>query len=475
MATAKFTLEAEEAKAVQAFLQVRDAQQRVTDGTKQMTREGKMATDSHVTGFKNVVTQLVSVAAAVGVAKAAYASWKAEQAEVAAGAIKLGKTLTEVVSGRGDLANLTKIREYVEKNATGGLGMQEASQVYESVGGAMPAADFETMFPVFKKALEARLAGDKPVEFGQTMGEFAGLFVDKSLDDLADMTKVTRELLGRYGGTFNEAGLKVIKRFAASDLGGAEEGLALVLSSFYAGQGAEGATGIIQKLTEDKAVKGKGAVQLQQKAFYGAGPTERMEMLRDPAMVKAVFESQATAIQPVIDRYFAGELQTVIKKAQVENIFEQSKELVGKDRLAKQTVGIDKAVAVGERVKHESLADDAVRDEQVTAVMDAIMAKQGRSKFTRDFGKMVYQAYRYVGADYDVAASIGYGMGPKGVLELDKYLKHPEKMQELLGPETKELIEAVKELNHTMKQMPGKLDAQGGRGGRPSMNLDANI
>ncbi len=411
MATERVVYEADTARLMSAIQQVVDKEVQLRNGIKQTKEETKNTEntfakmgESSVSQLKNMVAGWASVTGAIGLARMAYSQWSQEMSQAAEKFTKFTTDMTQAVSGRGDLARLTQIREHLEKSGPPGVLMEEKIRAYSAVGGAMPTADWRRVLAVTDKAMEAKLAGADIAEFGTVMGELAKMMGETPMDDLADLSKIVTETTGRHGQKFGKAGMKVVEQWLALQLGSAEQGLSYALASFEAGQGGEAALALVNKLSEQKKLekmplwKERRLPEEQQKerAFYSADAAGRLRMLQaDPAARQAIFGSQAGAVEAMLARDPAA-IQATLEAAQRENVFERSKEYLQADAKAKMIRDKQVVDAALEQSKQDAYGMEGITDEKIRAEMDQYLINT--SPYFRFAKKAEYGIARFMGA-----------------------------------------------------------------------------
>ena len=412
MATERVVYEADTARLMSAIQQVVDKEVQLRGGIKKTkdaakdTEDGFSRMGATAAGqLKNMVAGWASVTGAIGLARMAYSQWSQEMSQAAEKFTKFTTDMTQAVSGRGDLARLTQIREHLEKSGPPGVLMEEKIRAYSAVGGAMPTADWRRVLAVTDKAMEAKLAGADIAEFGTVMGELAKMMGETPMDDLADLSKIVTETTGRHGQKFGKAGMKVVEQWLALQLGSAEQGLAYALASFEAGQGGEGALSLVSKLAEQKQLKKMPLwkerrlpeEQQKERAFYGADAAGRLRMIReDPAARQAIFGSQAGAVEAMLSRD-PGSIEAALAEAQRTNVFERSKELVQADAKAKLVQNKNILEAAVEQDRQDRTGQAAMTDDSIKAAMDLWLADM--RPITRWSKKAQYNVGRFLGAE----------------------------------------------------------------------------
>lgn len=411
MATERVVYEADTARLMSAIQQVVDKEVELRQGIKKTKKETAETSDAFTGLGKNAIGQLVGMAGGVASVSGGFAllgqhvSHFREELNAAGEQLKkISLELTGIAGGRGDLANLPQLSEFIKRNAPGGVSQKEAIKAYGAVGGALPNAEFAQVLDLSKKAMEAKAAGVPDLaEFGTVLGGLAKHMPGKSADDLADLAKMVTEKTGKYGGKFGEGGLKVMSQWQALGLGDAEEGLAYVLASFDAEQGSEAALALVTKLAEQKEVekltrreeRRLTAAQLQQRAFYGANAAERLRMLQgDAAMRQTIFGSQAGPVEAMLARDPAA-IRAALEEAQRTNLFEQSKTLVQADPDAKAALASETIDATLERVKVDKYGAAGLTDSDILKMLDTVLAE--RSWLFRKAVKTQYDWSRALG------------------------------------------------------------------------------
>ncbi len=363
MAKTSFILEADEAKAVAAFLKVVEAQGKATEGLRKMNREAAQTTQGAAdlgNAFKSILPILGiggGIAGAIASLREQTRLWGEDVTKVSQKFIDATKETLRAISQGGDIGQLMgKQLEQIMPN----LQPTERTRVYTSLRRELPFEDIGTVLKLAEQAGKATLIGE-PAEFAGGLGVMQQITGGKyTAGDVADMTLAVNKMLGgqaeQLGGTvFREA-----KQLTAT---GMQEDKALALGVAAAQQGQlRGLGALTGKLTEEKYFephKLKGAMSAQEKIereFYGMAPEGRYEWLLanrgKGGKAAAVFSDQG--VLNAIAEVNTAEIAARIKEARDIDYFDSTraallatkggKDLQGAEILAgKQTAAETKA------------------------------------------------------------------------------------------------------------------------------------
>ena len=415
MGQVNFILEGDEAKAVQAFLKVINAQKKVETGMNRIGRQGKQTDKTFgrmsqnmtrdlsgmVMGWATVGTAITGVSRAL---QSVIADMKRMDDQNKSTII----SLTQRIAGAGDMAQGQEIRKFLVKNLKGtGVGVKEGGEVYGAIRGAAPSMDLTRILKLTRGASGAKKAGfmgEDLTSFATMSGEIAKMAPEKSVGDVMDLTTYVKQLEGRYGKQVVRTGMGVASQFVESQSGSLEEGLGLVLASVQSGQKATGAQLIVQKLREQRDVGeggfGGGGGNDGLRAFYAASPKERMQMIRgDKDLRGKVFGTQAASVEAVLSAD-PTKLTKGAMGAQRGNLFNKAQIDALQDRLFAEEMMVSEEEAGAERAE---FARDEGRQMRNLRLDKARMRKAGVPAWLRSSLNWLGETGVSLGIDYDTS------------------------------------------------------------------------
>lgn len=439
MGTVKFELSAGEARAVQAFMKVVDVQKRAEDGSRKMGKGVKDAGNDFsqfgqeaAQSIKSVALQFASVGAAIAAAQKAYRLYVDEMKATAADTKKHALSFVDIVAGAGDTSRIGDIRKFL-RDLPSQVSEKQKYETYGAVRGAMPTAELGDILALTAESVKGRAAGiQDTAAFGETMGLMRKLFPGKTINDVGDITKAVSEMGGKYGKRFEKQGVRGVQQWQAMGLGTAEEGLGWALASFTQDQGGEALNALIQKLSDTTTKpptagfgKQLGAVDEKRRQFYQADPKTRMRMLQsDQSMVNAVFGTQAPTVTTLLQRGSADITQQIID-AQKNDLLESSAKLVAADQESRTALRSAALEDLPKAVKRRGGGLEAMADEDILNVMEAIGERMGYSEFTQKRKEGAYRVSRFLGLGPEKSLR-GIGFDKEGLDFVRMGLENPE-------------------------------------------------
>ena len=321
MGTVRFDLDAEEAKAVRGLLKVVDAQKK----TVRASMAGNQAARGHEKAMRKLGTNAardlksmaagwLTVGAVTGAAHKGLAMIIADLKRIKEQTTAATMTITHHIAGAGDLAQQQKIRSFLESGAFKGTGltMEGRGQLYGAVRGAAPAAGLDRILGLTAVAAKSKRAALDPTAFGTTMGELSKIAPGKTAGDIGDLAAYITTQQGRYAKKINRGGYRDLRQFVAGGLGGAEEGIGMLLASVQASQGSMGFSTLLKKLREQRTVAGgkfggAGGGGGAEGRFFAATPGQRLKMLRqDKALRSKIFGTEVATVEAMFDSKVGG-------------------------------------------------------------------------------------------------------------------------------------------------------------------------
>ncbi|MCW8129628.1 MAG: hypothetical protein KIS92_04510 [Planctomycetota bacterium] len=324
--------DAETARAVQNLLKVAGAEEKIGENAKkakQSTGELDKAFNElsrKATDFQGLLAQFVRIDPFTAL-QAGLSVLKAEFDATTGKAREFREELLKVASGSGDFFQREKLAQGLKNFRAPVTGLAERTAAFDAVSDAT-GGTLDERLALAEQASRAKAFRADPREFGDQLGEMKNIFKDLSLDDLADLTEFTRQNVDKFKGKLDKGGFKFLNEFVASG-GDKDEGLSLLLSSFQARQGTEGASAILEALTAKKEFQplkmgqGLSAEEKAERQFYGMSFSERLAALRaDPSLREQVLGSRAGTAKAIFDQD-ATAFRTGAEEAQRGNLFER--------------------------------------------------------------------------------------------------------------------------------------------------------
>ncbi len=503
-AKTKFILEAEEAKAVRAFLKVVDAQKKATQGTKNLTRESAKTQKgfSEIGGsLKGMVGMLGlggGIAGGLALVRSQTQKWGEEVSRVSAKFFEVNKEIIKAVSQAGDLAHFAEIQEKLKLLPMPGIGPTGRLEIYRGFREALPLENLKTILNLMPEAGRAKLL-EEPSEFAGQMGVTHKLYGGKlAAGDVADVSKAVTDMLGGNAAKFGKQVFKESMQLVKSEMK-PDEALALAIAAANAGQ-LRGISTLAGKLTQEKlfepaVIGGKRRriserEQTEQEFYAIQDPAERLRWLianRGRGGKAAAVLEQQGILNAIAEADIAG-ISGKIAEARETDYFRQAarraeRTKVGGPLMRKAKVEAleeTESIAAGERVTDVEIARALFRTAETRA---------------RSYGvlPLVPSLYRT-----ELETSMAFGMQPERALrrsafanrwlaELEMAKGFPQKQGpnypgeagqgifnswSMLGEAINDLIGAIREQTESTKKNTDSIkdDAQN----RPVMNMDLN-
>lgn len=334
MAKTTFILEADEAKAVQAFLKLAEAQGKATDEVRKFNREGDNFGKGMVSGIGGIAAGFGIATGAVeltrktiGLLVKELEDMRRKESEAAKTTADYAKTFSETI---GDWLGAEKIdkahaaltrvvKEIPELSYTTGEAMLGA------YAKAKPKAGLERGIEAVK--LAAPLAWGR-VETAKLVGELEEIFPEKTMEDLFDIAVGLRKRAGKHKEEIEE-GLKAVHRMMAVGIPG-EQAMGVLMAAFeeeQAGRAVQAMTKLPlefgkpvvripgRPLTEEQKIQKETAGMTEAEIFNWA--------LANPEKVKKVLGTSWAMVAPIMKPGAVTEWTRTVGTIQTENEYQK--------------------------------------------------------------------------------------------------------------------------------------------------------
>jgi len=358
VAKTSFILEADEAKAVQAYLKVVEAQNKATEGQRRMNREGKEMDKSYA-GLRNItgelagmVTGFFTVSSAVRLVIAEFEDMKRKGEEAFKSITAYANDFSRNISGwlgvgRVDeaaaaIAALTKkIPE---------LSMTSGQAILSAYGGTGPKTTLGRGLEITEKLAPMTWA-DQP-EVARLAGELEDIYPGMSTEDLLDMAAEARRKAGSRKGELPERMKEVmrLKQYGVSS----DEALGMIMTTLeteQAGRGAGAVAGLLAQPREPfKKKLGVPLTEEQKIQNEVAGMTEQQMyswMKANPDKAKKLFGPGWVAVAPLFQPGLISGGVEMVQRARAEDAFAQELAAGGESAIIGiQRTGVRRGAAI---------------------------------------------------------------------------------------------------------------------------------
>jgi len=306
MANITFKVDADTAKAVQGFLKLVDSQKKSTDESRKHARQSKASENQVTRDIRSMISGYLSLTGALQGLQRAYQMLREEQKREAEAASEAARATAAALGGAGLMAHANELIPYL-RNLEPTMDQAEAAGILSAVAGGAPTASLQRQKALAGLAARGKRMGIPDLQrYATLMAEVGQLAPERPAGDVADIATFVTQASGRYEAKIGKAGVRILQQAIASGLS-LEQAVAIMTASITAGQGPEGASAILQKLTGPSVPPGLRGMNLE----------KRLAAIKaDPALASKIFGvSQTPAVLATLNKDIPG-LEKQIRAAQ---------------------------------------------------------------------------------------------------------------------------------------------------------------
>lgn len=459
MAKTTFILEADEAKAVNAFLKVVEAQKKTAAGMTEITRKSDETKKSFLGmegGLKGVAGALGiggSIAGGIAFLRQQTQAWGEDVRLVIEKYTNVNKELIKAVSQSGDLANFPEIQEKLKTISMPGIGLTERTGIYQSLRRELPLEFLETIMKLLPEAGKANIFED-PKEFAARMGTTYDIYAGKlKPDDVADTAKIVGDLLGANAEKYGTQVFKESMQLRAMGMD-PDKALAMLIAAANQGQ-LKGISTVRGLLTTEKILEprkfGQRFTKEQkiEREFYAIeDPEERFRWLManqgKGGKTAAVLQDQGV-LAAISEVDIAG-VANQIKTARERNYFDQMRRLALGRKPGSTLLKMEEVEALKERTEAEAgeifTNVKIARDMFDVAGTRALKARLPFAPLIKTIDKAILETDMFLGVEPKVALEATV-LGGKYLTPQEQKQAFSE--QTLSSEDIRELTKAVQE------------------------------
>lgn len=363
MAKTKFILEADQAKAVSAFLKVVEAQDKTARGLKNINREGKK-TKQTLDGFGKVASDVGKMAAGflsaqgaiAGVRKimqlliAEFEDLKRKQEDAARATMDYAKDFINIIGTWLGPSQIDRAHEALTRmvKEIPQLSYAQGRAMLGAFGAAVPAAGLERGIEAVR--LAAPVTWERRPELMKFVGELVERFPEKKMEDIFDIAIELRQKAGKNIDLLS-ASMKGMVQLMEYGIEG-EQALGTMMAMIERELKPRGITtmvGLIARPIEPIAAgRGRRLTERQriQNQLAAMTPAERFRWMQQyPEQAKLFYGTTFAPIAPIFQPGAIAAGTEMVRGAQVGDAYQRAVEAAGRQRLVRRVTLEEEQVA----------------------------------------------------------------------------------------------------------------------------------
>jgi len=335
-------------------VKLREENRKLAQQSKQGAKEQESAFAGGIAKAGQMVAGIVSVGAAVGVAKGIYTDWRAEIDKLGAASKKLSQQMVHDIIAAGDAAQSGRIESFI--GALPGATRDQGRAAYAGVRGALPDASLDQVLELTAETSRAAPLVPDLKAFAGVVGDLADKFPEMAAADTADLALSIQQRAGNKASeATSDAAMRGVGLLTDAGLTDTIQGFAIAIEAAKNDIAESLLTGLATKLGGEIALGKNASAEAKQIAaapaefrlgtLLNAGEAAQKEVLGDK------LATQLRSIDPAAIRGTAGDLRD---------------DLAG-DFLADQKAGLGTSQAGTTTLRQQQLdveADKAVRTKE---------------------------------------------------------------------------------------------------------------